>query len=228
MISSCFENPAVTPSTMFATSVRVSPCSALCSVSSYGRSIITSLSFIDSFLAPGSERCSSPLGPFTVIFEPSSVTVTPFGIVTGFFPIRDIGGAPLPDQREQLAAGARLPRLPVGHEPLRRTENRHAEPVANARDLRHTDVLAKPRRGDATDLANHRLFAGVAQIEPQHLPSFRGLDRLHIPDVVVLQEDTGDLHFHFRRRNVHATVLRSAGVADSRQHVGDRIGHAHR
>src|SRR6185437_4143435 len=205
MISSCFENPAVTPSTMLATSVRVRPCSALCSVSSDGRSTSTSWSFIDSFMAAGSERCSSPFGPFTVIFEPSSVTVTPFGIVTGFFPIRDIFRAPLPDQREQLPAGARLSRLPVGHEPLRRTENRHAESVAHARDLAHTHVLAKPRRGDAADLANHRLFAGVAQIEPQHLPPFRGLDRLHVPDVVVLQEDAGDLDFHFRRRNVHAT-----------------------
>src|SRR3569623_1342590 len=147
MISSCFEKPVVTPSTMFATSVRVRPCSALCSFSSLGRSTTTSLSFIDTCMAPGSERLSSPLGPLTVMFEPSSVTVTPFGIGTGFFPIRDICGAPLPDQREQLAAGARLPRLPVGHEPLGRTENRHAEPVAHARDLGAADVFPETRSG---------------------------------------------------------------------------------
>ena len=33
--------------------------------------------------------------------------------------------------------------------------------------------------------------------------------------------------FIFERRHVDATVLRPAGVADARQHIGDRIGHAH-
>src|SRR6185437_6721409 len=77
-------------------------------------------------------------------------------------------------------------------------------------------------------LADHRLIAlRVAQVQPQNLAPLLGLERFHISNVVVLEKDAGEIGFQFRCRNVHAPVLRSASIADARQHVGNRIGHAH-
>src|SRR5688572_32295326 len=142
---------------MLAISVRVSPCSDLCAVSSDGRVTTISPFSIDSAISRCSSRSSSPFGPFTFTRWPSIVTVTFFGTAIGRFPIRDIAWNSLPDEGEQLAAGAGLPRLAVGHQPLRRAQDRHAEPVANARDLGVADVLAEPRRRHALERADHRL-----------------------------------------------------------------------
>src|SRR5688572_896597 len=86
---------------------------------------------------------SSPFGPLTLTTAPFAVTVTPLGTGTGIFPIRDIvSESPLPDQREELAAGARLARLTVGHQPLRGRQDRDAETVAHARDRLDAHVMA--------------------------------------------------------------------------------------
>src|ERR1035437_2275242 len=66
---------------------------------------------------------------------------------------------PLPDEGENLAAGACLTRLTVRHQSLRRAEDRHSESVANARDLSDADVLAEAWRGNTLQLANDRLSA---------------------------------------------------------------------
>src|SRR4051812_36779345 len=129
---------------MFAMSERVRPCSDLWFASSVARVTLSVLS-ARSIVMPSGTRCdSSPRGPFTLTVLPSTVTVTPAGIVTGILPIRDMVGL-LPDDGDELAAGARLPRLTVGHQALVRAQNREAEAVANARDLAGADVLAKAR-----------------------------------------------------------------------------------
>src|SRR5258707_3171321 len=63
---------------------------------------------------------SWPLGPFTVTVWPSSVTVTPLGTATAFFPIRDI----LVDPAEDFAAHVRVTRGRVGHDALGRRQDR--------------------------------------------------------------------------------------------------------
>src|SRR5690349_22254788 len=99
---------------MLATSVRVRPCNDLWSFSSDGR-VTTILSPSTAIvMATWNVFFSSPLGPLTLTEFPLAETVTPFGTGTGTFPIRDIVIS-LPDQREELAAGARLARLTVGH-----------------------------------------------------------------------------------------------------------------
>src|SRR5258708_2815029 len=94
------------------------------------------------------ERVSSPFGPFTFTVLPVIATVTPFGTAIGNFPIRDMLVISLPDEGEELAARTGLPRLAVGHEALRRAEDRDPQPVADARDLPGADVLAQARRRD--------------------------------------------------------------------------------
>src|SRR4051812_1172495 len=183
----------------------------------------------ESCIAAGTVRVSSPLGPFTVTTLPSwIVIVTPLVMGIGALPMRDMLSPPLPDAGEELAAGARLARLAVGHQPLRRGEDRDTEPVADARDLADPDVLAQARRGDLLQRADDGLPArGVLEPHAQQRLPILGLDGRVILDEVVLLQDPGDLGLHLRHRHVDAAVLRSAGVADPRQHVGDRVGHAH-
>src|SRR6059036_1683205 len=119
---------------MLATSVLVSPWSALCRLSSEGRRTTIVSSSRASARSGCTVRLISPFGPFTVMRRPSSWAVTPLGMGTGFLPMRDMGGL-LPDQREQLAAHPGGTRFTVGHEPLRRRQDRHPEAVLDARDL---------------------------------------------------------------------------------------------
>src|SRR6266581_7841469 len=119
---------------MFATSVRVRPCNDLCRASSDGRFTTTVPSSSVSNMSACSVRLISPFGPFTVILCPSSVAVTPLGNATGFLPMRDIARL-LPHHREHFAAHPGGARFAVGHQALRRAQNRHAEAVLDARDL---------------------------------------------------------------------------------------------
>src|SRR5258708_12142370 len=129
---------------MLATSVRVSPCSALCAASSDGRVTTTCSASCDTSMADGSLRVSSPRGPLTVMPFPSwRVTVTPLGRATGCLPIRDIW-ALLPDESEELAARAPLTRLTVGHQPLPRGEDREAPSVPHPPHLRPAPALPPP------------------------------------------------------------------------------------
>src|SRR5687767_10346756 len=102
---------------MLATSVRVRPCSARWPGSSEGRATVMFPSSIAIAMDGCNRRSSSPLGPFTFTVCPSIVAVTFFGTGMGFLPILDIVPL-LPDHGEQLAAGARLTSLAIGHQPL--------------------------------------------------------------------------------------------------------------
>src|SRR5688572_14512796 len=100
---------------MLAMSVRVRPCSALCWFSSEGRVTVRVSPSTLIVRSSWNVFFSSPFGPFTVTVLPSVVIVTFFGNLMGSLPILDMVGGSLPDQRQELAAGARLARLAVGH-----------------------------------------------------------------------------------------------------------------
>jgi hypothetical protein len=133
------------------------------------------------------------LGPFTrTVF--SSITIsTPAGIEIGFLPILDIFAfLPLPDEREELAASLGGARVTVGHHALRRGEDRHAQPIADARDLVALDVPAQSRLRDARQLADHRLVLVVLQVDAQDAVLLV-VQQLEVVDVVVLLEKPRDL-----------------------------------
>src|SRR4051794_13329325 len=213
---------------MLAMRERVRPCSARCFCSSDGRFTFTTPFSTATSISGCSLRDSSPFGPFTVIALPSTVTVTPLGTGTGRLPIRDIVVGSLPDEGEELATGVGATRLRVRHQAARRAHDGHAETVSNAGNVPDANVLAEARARNALELTDDRLAAlGVLQNDAQHRPTILGLDDPVVGDEVVLLQDPRDLSLHLRYRHVHAAMLRSAGVADPREHIGDRIGHAH-
>ncbi len=80
-------------------------------------------------------RESSPFGPFTLTVGPSTVTVTPAGMGTGIFPMRDMGS---PDLAEDLAADARRAGLAVGEDASARGEDGDPEAVQDLGELSRT------------------------------------------------------------------------------------------
>src|ERR1700726_266440 len=126
---------------MFATSERVSPCSALCSPRSVGRVTIScSPSWVTS-MSRLMRSESSPLGPFTRTDSGSIETVTPAGTGMGCLPILDISSSS-PDLRQDLAAHARGASVMAGHHATRGRHDRGAHAAEYLRDVLGVDVGA--------------------------------------------------------------------------------------
>src|SRR5690348_11448939 len=149
MISRRFSKPSVTPITMLATRVRVSPCSARCSPRSLGR-VTTSWSppspssrgLCCTVIARGMRSDNSPLGPLTVTRSGSIATVTPAGTGIGCLPIRDIAFQGLPDRRYHFAADALQTGVVAGHHAAGRRDDRRAHTALDPRDVLVIDVRA--------------------------------------------------------------------------------------
>src|SRR5574337_672061 len=119
---------------MLATRARLNPWRARSRGASLGRVRLTWPSATAAAIPAGRVRCSSPRGPLTARCPPSTRTVTPWGIGTGFLPIR-LTGPPLPDHGDEFAAQVPGPRLAVAHEAARGAHDRHAEAVAHPGNL---------------------------------------------------------------------------------------------
>src|SRR5262249_54674028 len=72
---------------------------------------------------------------------------------------------------------------------------------------------------------NRRSAASVVTKKDTHTALNAFALRHKVIDVPFFFENTGDFQFKLRGRNIHARVLRSNSVANSRQHIGNRISH---
>src|SRR5581483_6874275 len=193
---------------MFATSVRVRPCSARSSPRSVGRVTVTTPSACSIFIRVGTCCWSVPSGPATATRAGSIVTVTPSGIWMGALPIRLIA---LPDEGHDLAADAALLGGAARDESGRGGQDRDSHPAEHARKT----VL--PRVDPAARL-RHALQAGddplavAAELEVDD-QGIEGLPLLHVvvPDVALLLEQAGDLDLHPRARHGGVLVQRLVG-----------------
>src|SRR5215210_5981359 len=206
---------------MFATSVRVSPWSARSSPRSVGR-VTTRVSPSRSiFMRCGTCVCSSPSGPLTITRPGSTAMFTPLGISIGFFPIRLIAGSP--DEADDLAADSLLGGRAARHDSLGRGQDRRAHASEHARQAILARVDAAARLGDALEVGDDAL-AVLAELEldDERVVAFALLDPV-AGDVALLLENAGDLLLQARGRHLRALVHRLVGVANAREHVGDRI-----
>src|SRR5579859_132805 len=207
---------------MLATSARVMPWSARWNRSSVGRETVIRPSATATLMSRCTVRSSDPLGPLTRTVRSWTATSTPPGIGIGNLPTRDIRRSS-PDEAQDLAADPGPPGVAVGHDPARGRKNRHAEPAAHPRDLRAAPVDAQARPADPPEPRDDaRLALAVPQREAQLVRSL--LVELEVRDEPLVLEDLRDLELHPRRRQQHGVVPRGHRVADTRQHVRDRIG----
>src|SRR5581483_8651156 len=216
---------------MFATSERVSPCSARCSPRSVGRVTRSSSSTCSTEMSRGMRSESSPLGPLTVTRSGSIETVTPEGTGMGCFPIRDMTLTSLPDARHDLATDTLLAGFVAGHDAFRGRDDRGAHAALDAGDVGMVDVGPLAGARDALESGDDGLsILGVLEHDGDLLAGTLGrrvLQRVTL-DVSLLLEDAGQLALESRGGNRHVLVLRERRVAQAGEEVGYGIGHRHR
>src|SRR4051794_1207722 len=206
---------------MFATSVRVRPCSARSSPRSVGRFTVTTPSACSIFIRAGTCCCSVPSGPATATRAGSIVTVTPSGTWMGALPILLI---PLPDEGHHFAADAALLRGAARDETGRGREDRDAHPAEHARKTVFPGVDPAARLRHALQAGDDPLaVAAELEVDDQGIEGF-ALLHVVVADVALLLEEAGDLDLHPRARHGCLLVQRLVGVADAGEHVCDRIG----
>src|SRR5580700_313366 len=211
---------------MLAISDRDRPCSARISPSSLGRVTVIVPSVCATSIGAGTSRLSSPFGPFTWTWRPSMVTLTPEGTSTGIRPIRDIAGS-LPDVSEDFPAYALLLRLLVCHQAGRRRDDRDTEPAEHPGQVVLARVHPEAGLGHALEPCD-RALSGRPELQRDH-QVLANLGVLYLParDVALLLQDLGDVRLDLGGRHDHAVVVGRVGVAQTGQHVCDRVGHCH-
>src|SRR5688572_7727211 len=145
---------------MFATSVRVSPCSARALGVSCVRFTLTLPSAGCTSTSWWKVRTSSPFGPFTRTVRPSTLMSTSFGSGMGMLPIRLMS---LPDPRQELAAEAALARVRAGHEAGRRRDDGDAQATQDPRHLGLLRVHAPSGAAHPVDALEDRIAALVLE-----------------------------------------------------------------
>src|SRR6266511_4201514 len=232
-ISRRFSKPFVTPSTMFATSDRVSPWRARSSPRSVGRVTTRRPSSLSIVIRAGTFWVSSPSGPFTVTRPGSTATLTPSGISMGCLPIRLIAS---PDETDDLSADSLLLGGPARYDPAGRGEDRRAHAPEHPRQPVLPSVHAAPGLRDALEVGDDPFpIATELQLDDQAvegavlslvlLPAVvvGGAENAVVADVTLLLEDAGDLLLELGVRHLGGLVHRLVGVAEAREHVCDRI-----
>src|SRR5271165_2320029 len=213
---------------MFATSERVSPCSARCSPRSVGRVTNSCSPSWVTAMSLGMRSASSPLGPLTRTDSGSMETVTPAGTGMGCLPMRDTLSSP--DLGQDLAADAGRARVVAGHHAVGGRDDRGAHAAEHLRDVLGVDVGPPPRARYAAETRDRRApVLGVLEANLDQLASFaagRGDQRPRV-DVALLDEYPRELALLPRGGDFDGLVGGVDGVAHAREEVGYRIGHRH-
>src|SRR6516165_1499310 len=189
---------------MLAISVRDKPCSARTLPSSLGRVTRRTLSSLTTAIGSATVRLREPFGPLTLTAWPSMATSTPLGMGMGRRPMRDIVVLPsLPDVGEDFPAHTVLLGLLVGHQAARRRDDRDAEPAEHPGQVVLLGVHPKSGLGDPLDPGD-RALPGVAVLQRDHEV---------LADFGILDAPPRDV------------VVSRVSVAQTGQHVRDRVGH---
>src|ERR1700688_687402 len=224
--SSSRVKPPLTPWTMFATSVRVSPCRDRWMRALEGRStVIVPVSTLMS-IDGAKVRCSVPSEPVTLRRLPvSRATATPSGTGMGSLPIRDIR-SDLPHERDDFAAQSGALRRASGHQTARGRDDRNTQSPEHSRDLGLARVHAQPGAADPAQ-AGERAPARASWLERDREHLHRRLAGDLVPvDEPFFGEHACDLDLHLRHRDLHGAVMGLVGVADAGEHVRDAVtGH---
>src|SRR5215218_5951329 len=208
---------------MLAIRLRVRPCSARSSPRSVGRLTTIVPSSCSICMRAGTCWVTSPRGPFTITRPGESETDTPAGSSMGCLPIRLIGS---PDEADDFSADSLLGRGSARDQAVGGGQDRDAHPAEDARQSVLARVDAAPGLGDALQVGDHALaVAPELQLDHERVIGrvLLALD-LVVADVALLLEEARDLALGARARHLGALVQRAVRVADSGQHVCDRVG----
>src|ERR1700681_4957105 len=176
-------------------------------------------------ISAGRVRSSWPFGPSTLTWPGSRVTFTAPGTSIGSFPIRD--NCPsylLPDVRQHFAAEALAQRLAPAHDPFRCAEDGDPEPTENPGDLCFARINPQSWAADPLQPGDHSRAVRAGLEDDTHglggAVSFDLVSR-YIP--LVLQHSR-DFELELGGRHLDLRVSGGVRIADTRQHVRDRVG----
>src|SRR6478752_6664058 len=220
---------------MLLTRVRVRPCRALLWRSSSGRLTSRTPSPCSTVIGAATVWDRVPLGPLTVTSGPSIAMSTPDGTATGSLPIRDMlvfsfSVSSLPDVGEDFPTHALLVCLAVGQQALARRDDRDTQAAEHLRETRVLGVDPQARLADAADARDGALpVAAVLERDGQRLADLALGRLLHVErrDVALLLEDLRDALLQLAVRHGNRVVVRLVGVAQTGEHVCDRVSHRH-
>ena len=220
--SSDLRKPLVTPSIMFATSVRVRPCAERPGLSSLLRATTTWPPSIVTVTTGRMCCCSEPFGPLTATVESFSVTSTPDGMATGSLPMRDMidyhtYARTSPPKPSRLA---RLPdMMPLEVDMMTRPSPPRTRGISVFGMYTRRPGRLMRRRPVMTFS-----FSGPYLSVMRSVPCGPSLELFEPGDEAFVEQDLRDGLLHLRRRDVHGLMVDVVRVADAREQVRDRIG----
>src|SRR5918995_1935162 len=214
--------------------VRVRPCRERLMRSSSGRLTSRTPSLRSTVMGAATWCDKMPLGPLTVTSWSSMATSTPDGTSIGSLPIRDMSvsssGLSSPDVGENFPTHALLVGLAVGQQTLARRDDRDAQAAEHARQAGGLGVHPQAGLADAADAGDRALtVAAVLEGDRQRAAdgALGGLGHLERGGVALLLEDLGEAGLQLAVGHGHRVVVRLVGVAQTGQHVCDRVSHRH-
>src|SRR5664279_3784587 len=235
-MSSSFFQPSVTPVTALPRRARARPWKARDWASSLARARLTESAWMSSVIPAGMGQLSLPLAPSTTASDPMTVTFTPLGSVTGFFPIRDMGYSLdeggvaahfriwLPDVGEDFAADVLLLGVLAREEAPRGGQDGDAEAAVDVRDLLRAGVDAQAGSGHAAEAVDHILLVlHVLQVDDEERAPLV-LHLLEGMDVALLLQDAAETGLDLGGGHHHGIVSGHDAVADAGEIVSDGIG----
>src|SRR5690606_17500501 len=155
---------------MFEISVRVRPCRAAAfGVTDSCRSTTMWSLSIFAVTPRGILWESFPFGPSTFTRSPVMATFTPWEILMGCLPTRDI----LPNLAKDLAADFRLPSFRSRHHAFRRRDDRDTRAAERTRERFVSRITTKSWPGNTLNALDHRCaVVGILQINLDHRNPF--------------------------------------------------------
>src|SRR6185437_8111739 len=136
--------------------------------------------------------------------------------------------ASLPNFAEDFASDTSLTRRASRHDSAGRSENIDPETAEHAWNLVAANIHAATGAGNTRHIRNRGFVVVVVlQVDTNDLVAFF-FRRLVVRDVTLFLQDAGNLQLQVGSGYIHLLVPRADRVANSRQHVCDRIGQLHR
>src|SRR5215831_8447704 len=207
---------------MLASSERDMPQAARARLVSLRGSILTAPSPMVTLTSSGSASCKVPFGPFTLMFCPLTFAVTPDGIATAFFPMRDIAlrTFQLEHRAQDLAADVLVACFVIRHHPLGGRQDRDPEPVVDARQRPHRGIDAPTGLRHPGDLADHRRAVEIFELDIELAAAVLVLERRVAADIAFVLQHVENAGAQTRAGGRYARL-------DARGHIAERIVQSH-
>ena len=114
----------------------------------------------------------------------------------------------------------------VSHDTFRCGDDSIAEAVANARKLGHVNIVTETRRRNALEALDSGFALRVTE-EDLEDALLTVIDDDELLNETFFLQHTCNITLQIAGRNVHHGELCRRGIADTGEHIGDRICHCH-